>query len=94
MLMKILRLFKLRNVNACHFALHKKASECRKNTDFLNKRRTKMREDIENGDEEKISIVLPTPKKGILFSCPGFNFTNVLRAAFTHTDPKSAKKDG
>ena len=23
----------------------------------------------------------------------GVNFTNVLRAAFTHTDPKSAKKD-
>jgi len=24
---------------------------------------------------------------------PGFNFTNVLREAFTHADPESAKKD-
>ena len=25
-------------------------------------------------------------------SCTGVNFTNILRVAFTHTDPKSAKK--
>ena len=30
---------------------------------------------------------------GALGLSPGVNFTNILRAAFTHTDPKSAKKD-